>query len=136
MRDEEEHSNNRINWSSLYSGGALLLVIVGAFWALAFGPIQDKFSDFGRRVNSLEDNSIKFRDILDARRHEFVTQEEFKQFENLLNLITKRLDNLESTRPTTGELQATARGAETLGSKLEDRIRSLENYNRSKPIKE
>lgn len=47
-----------------------------------------------------------------ARRSEFVGQAEFRQFEQRFEresaLFQKRLDVVESTRPTTGELQATA----------------------------
>jgi len=32
----------------------LLVIIVGAFWALAFGPVQDKFRDMDRRMMERE----------------------------------------------------------------------------------
>jgi hypothetical protein len=58
-----------ISWTVLASGAGLAFVIAGAGWTL----FQDNIVQIRvelRRIN----------DQLDARRHEFVTQEEFKQF--------------------------------------------------------
>jgi len=104
----------------------LLIIIIGAFWGLAFGPVQDKFSDLNRRLSIVENADGHFRDILDQRRTEFVTQFEFKQFEQRLLTVEGRLNVLEATRPTTGELQATARNVSDNINKIEDRIKELE----------
>ena len=113
-----------ITWTTITSTGMLLLIIVGAFWGLAFGPVQDKFGDVNRRMVVLETNDIHFRDVLDSRRHEFVSVETNHQFEqrlvDRLTMLESQIKQLELTRPTTGELQVTTRS-------FEERLRSLEN---------
>jgi hypothetical protein len=60
---------------------------------------------------------------------EFMTVEVERKI--LIEQLLSRLDRLESTRPTTGELQAVAGSNTTLVNRLDDRVRSLEDYVRS-----
>jgi hypothetical protein len=123
------------NWQSLTSVGMLILVVVGAFWALAFGPIQERFATVDKRLSDREAADIRFQVSLDQRRQEFPSQKEFEQMERRfgerLDALDREIIRLESTRPTTGELQATARSSESESGKIEERLRLLEVYVRS-----
>ena len=133
------------SWATLTNTGMFLLVVVGAFWALAFGPIQDKFSTNEKRDVELRNDirriQTEFRGEINridaellSRRSEFVSQPEFKQFENRVDITVaqrfevanQRLQIIESTRPTTGELGAVAKSTENSLTQLEARIRALE----------
>src|SRR5580765_7087571 len=103
-----------------------LVVIVGAFWALAFGPIQDKFAMNEKRDTDLRDEIKRINAELLTRRAEFVSHPEFLQFQQMFDQITNRILTIEQTRPTTGELSAISKGAELSLSQLEQRIRALE----------
>jgi hypothetical protein len=65
----------------------------------------------------------------------FLSTKEFKEFKDHIYsdnvTLNKRLDSLEQTRPTAGELKAVADGMRDTLSRLEERIRSLENAPRS-----
>ena len=123
------------NWQSLTSVGMLILVVVGAFWALAFGPIQERFATVDKRLSDREAADIRFQAALDQRRLEFPSQKEFEQMERRfgerLDALDREIIRLESTRPTTGELQDTARSLENESGKIEERLRLLEVYVRS-----
>jgi hypothetical protein len=114
----------KFNWSTLTSTGMLFLVVVGAFWALAFGPIQDKFANFEHRLDALVAADLRVQTELTTRRSEFPTQFEFKQFDSRMEERFKALENrmnqLEVTRPTTGELQITTKA-------IEERLKMLEH---------
>jgi hypothetical protein len=113
----------------------LILVVVGAFWALAFGPIQERFTTVDKRLSDREAADIRFQASLDQRRQEFPSQREFEQMERRmgerLDALDRAIDRLGATRPTTGELQATARASEAAEAKIEERLRLLEVYVRS-----
>mgnify|MGYP001614045925 CR=1 FL=1 len=123
------------NWQSLTSVGMLILVVVGAFWALAFGPIQERFATVDKRLSDREAADIRVQAVLDQRRLEFPSQKEFEQMERRfgerLDALDREIIRLESTRPTTGELQDTARSLENESGKIEERLRLLEVYVRS-----
>jgi len=50
-----------------------------------------------------------------------------------LDKLDKQLQLLESTRPTTGELQSTSRALDSQVNRVEERLRSLEAYVRGDP---
>ncbi len=135
MAARSEHTE--LPWSTLTSTGMFLLVVVGAFWALAFGPIQDKFGQVEKRSEQERGDLLRVQENLKsdirridaelmARRDTFVGQPEFKQVVNRLETLANRLQVIESTRPTTGELSAVAGGTKDSLSVLESRIRALE----------
>lgn len=78
-----------------------------------------------------DEQSIKRSDViqaeLDRRRSEFVTTREFIEFEKLVSAFRDQIKVLETTRPTTGELQAIGNGNRDQITKLEERVRSLED---------
>jgi len=167
-----------VNWTAIASATGLLVIIVGAFWALAFGPIQEKFLVLQQRDNDLRDQTKQvtserkaeideIRRELERRRDGvFVSTIEFKQVEKMvdahqkatvdnfksirenyisksefelyranirsqLETITLLLSRIETTRPTTGELQAVTAGNKEIAVQLETRVRSLEDYIRA-----
>jgi len=71
------------------------------------------------------------RDIKGIKATE-VTQAEFKQFEasifGQIDTLRRQLSIIETTRPTTGELQAANKNAVDTTARLEDRVRYLEQY--------
>ncbi len=114
-----------------------MLVVVGAFWALAFGPIQDKFGQAEKRDDQMRADMLRIQIELSTeirridselllRRDVFVGQPEFKQVVNRLETLGNRLQVIESTRPTTGELSAVGSSTKDSLSVLESRIRALE----------
>lgn len=93
MADDQQSSTN---WTALASAAGLLVIVVGAFWALAFGPIQEKFAVLSQRDNELR---AEFTRNSDARRQEimemradlerrrdgiFVSVNEFKQMAKMV----------------------------------------------------
>lgn len=67
-----------------------------------------------------------------GRRAEFVTAREFAQFQILISQLRDQIKVIETTRPTTGELQQIGNAAKDLAAKLEERVRSLEDNLREK----
>jgi hypothetical protein len=72
------------------------------------------------------------REAIDAHRLIYVQTSEYREqarrLDERLDLISKQLQVLESTRPTTGELQAANRNSEAAMARQEERIRALEQY--------
>lgn len=115
-----------LSWGTITQTGMFVVIITGSFWALAFGPIQDKFTNLEKRDVELRQEVKRIDAELLNRRGEFVTQFEFKQFEHRLETMNSRIGIIESTRPTTGELGAVAASTKSVLEQLEMRIRALE----------
>lgn len=71
---------------------------------------QDKFAELERRDGLIAREIAGIHTELLTRRHEFVQQEEFQQFEKRmaerLQAVDKRLDVIEQSRPTAREIEA------------------------------
>jgi hypothetical protein len=52
---------------------------------------------------------------------------EFTQFQTLISQLRDQIKVIETTRPTTGELQQIGTAAKDQAAKLEERVRSLED---------
>lgn len=76
--------------------------------------------------NLLDELKTRTTDIHTELRHDVVNQTEFKQFSDRLDAILKRLDIVEATRPTTGELKGAADGLERSFSIVNSRVIALE----------
>lgn len=85
-----------------------------------------------RRTSELSTELSFQRSRIIEGRKEAIGQDEFKQFGASINLqfetLRKQLAVLESTRPTTGELQAASKNALDTAARLEERVRALEQY--------
>jgi hypothetical protein len=94
-----------------------------------------------RRDMESDDASIKaevlyLRNIIVTQRGDLVTQPEFKQLNQALHdrldRLDKQLQALEVTRPTTGELQSTAKSLDAQVNRAEERLRALEEFIRGR----
>ena len=144
-----------ISWSSLVSTMALALALVGGMWGVTqtqfssmYSIIQENKqaserllgairSDQQRADNDLKTEQQFLRQQFINRRADTVGQDEFKQvlmgFRDRLDRIDRQLQSLEQTRPTTGELQSTARALDAQVNRVEERTRQLENFIRGSP---
>jgi hypothetical protein len=70
-------------------------------------------------------------------RDEMIGRPEFGQVQRSLTERLDRIDKalaiLESTRPTTGELQSTARALDAQVNRVEERVKTVEQYIRGTP---
>lgn len=81
-----------------------------------------------RRIPELERIVLYLRDQLERTRENYTPLRELLHIEQEIKVI-------EQTRPTTGELQAIGNGNREQITKLEERVRSLEDNLRRVPIK-
>jgi hypothetical protein len=134
----------QLTWPNIAAGLLVATALAGAAWTL----FQSQFAYVEKSVFQNRNDSIKSDDAIKheierinaellARRSEFPTMELFKQLERLederYSDTKSRLNQLEQSRPTTGELAAVAKSNETLAAKLDERVRSLENFVRQAP---
>lgn len=116
-----------LQWSSIAAIGVLMATIIGGSWTL----VQSQFnastaredlrhSDTNRRLDEFRDGFRRVDREIDRHAGHFIRIEEFRQFQMRLEQMQKQLSVLESTRPTTGELQAVSRS-------LEKRIEMIES---------
>jgi phosphatidylserine/phosphatidylglycerophosphate/cardiolipin synthase-like enzyme len=82
--------------------------------------IDRRDGDLARRITEIT------RELAE-RRSEFVSLREFAQFQILISQLRDQIRVIETTRPTTGELQQIGTAAKDQATKLEERVRSLEN---------
>lgn len=84
------------------SGATLAFVVAGAGWTL----FQDKFTQAEKADTRAQAEIFRLRDELLARRHEFVTTEQFQDFKermiDRLNADERRLDVIEQSERSRG----------------------------------
>lgn len=155
MADRYITNGASISWQNIIATLAFAVTIAFAGWSL----FQTQFSAMSTTINENKlasermissnkreiertESELKgelqfIRTLLLERRKEFVGQPEFGQQSKAtgdrFERIDRQLQILESTRPTTGELQATGRSLDGLINKLEDRVRAMEDYIRGAP---
>ncbi len=142
-------------WAALVSSAALFITLAAGGWVLFQTQFNAQYEIIKENRNSLErmqsnlrrdleaadidlrQELIRIREALVRRRGEFVEESAFRQFStsirDRLDRLDKQLQVLEATRPTTGELQSTARALDTQVNRMEDRVRGLESYIRGDP---
>jgi predicted RNase H-like nuclease (RuvC/YqgF family) len=143
MVDINGGPKNGFTWTNLISLGLLVAVLISGGWILfqsQFSSLErsiaeakvsaDKASQLSRDLNAKdiataikqsdehEAQILAIQGELERRRDQFITQYEFKQFEQRYDDLKKRTEILEATRPTADTLQ------QAVGS-LEKRIESL-----------
>ena len=133
-------------WQTYIAGAGFLIVLLGAFWAAGITPIKDTLALHAVSVNRSDDlirmNDAASRERLHAlddqiaatleRRNQIylprLEHEEFgKRIANDLDKVISRLQFIEQTRPTTGELQAIGNNAQKNIDKIEERVRAIES---------
>ena len=126
IEKNEMASGINVQWSSVAAIGVLMATIVGGSWTL----IQSQFnaanqkedlrhSDVDRRLNELRQSIARVEREIDKEKYDFMRNDTFMQFQQRFDQMQKQLTIIESTRPTTGELQAVSRS-------LEKRIEMME----------
>jgi len=131
------------------------VVVAGAGWSL----FQTQFSSQAeivkqnkeaaermisnlRRDLEARDNDLKgefqfLRNRLITIQNELVHEKDFNQYDrgvrDRIDRLDKQLQALEVTRPTTGELQSTARALDSQVNRVEERVRQLEIFIRGAP---
>lgn len=122
--------------------GSMLALAFGGGWAL----MQSQFANVERSIDATRtqltanldrtvNDNLKLSNSVDVRvteihtelLHDVVRQNEFIQFEQRLDSVLKRLDIVEATRPTTGELKGTADGLSAQFATLNARVVQLES---------
>ncbi len=147
-------NSNALSLPVVIAALSLLFVLIGgigtAIWAVSQSQLNSLTDKVKENKDSFERNDEAIRRMVERRiadltaelafqrtriidgRKEVFGQDEFKQFEvrvsSELDVIRKQLAVLEQTRPTTGELQAASRNSQDTATKLEDRVRALEQY--------
>ena len=135
----------QLTWPNIVGGLLVAGLLCGAAWTLfqsqfsfVNGIIVQNKIDATKKDDDLKREIERINAELLARRIEFPTMEVFRQLEKLEDErygdMRIRLNALEQTRPTTGELSAVAKSNEQLAAKLDERVRSLENFVRQ-PVK-
>jgi len=143
-----------ISWQSIVATLALGLTLAAAGWTLFQTQftaqdriMSDNKASHERMLTNLRrdtesyDSALRaellfLRNALITQRNEVVTQPEFKQFfqsiQDRLDRVDKQLQLLESTRPTTGELQSTAKSLDSQVNRVEERLRLMEDFVRGR----
>jgi len=139
----------------LISTLAFAVVIAGAGWTLfqtqfvsqseiikqnkeaAERMIGNLRRDLEARDNDLKSEFSFLRNRLITIQNELVHDKDFNQYDrgvrDRLDRLDKQLQALEITRPTTGELQSTARALDSQVNRVEERIRQIEIFIRGAP---
>jgi hypothetical protein len=86
--------------------------------------IDRRLGDLAKRIDAVQEEQVR-------RRGEFMTTRIFQEFEKRVNDIKDQVKTIETTRPTTGELQAIGTSNKDQITKLETRVGSLEDNLRS-----
>lgn len=122
-----------VSWTavSVVLGLVMSMTLGGAtaFWAV----FQTQFSAADHARLELKSELDRVRDALD--RLSPVKREEHAEFakrlDNEFHGIAERLKILETTRPTTGELDKASKSSDNQISEVKERVRSLEDYIRT-----
>ena len=139
-----------VPWSTLISTMAFGVIVAGAGWSLfqtqftaqaeivkqnkesAERMITNLRRDVEARDGELKSEFNFIRNRLITIQGELVTEKQLKEFDrgvrDHLDRLDKQLQQLEATRPTTGELQSTAKALDNQVNRSEERLRALESY--------
>ena len=123
-----------INWQTMLSALVVVIGLAGSQWAMT----QLEFQAVDRQLLHVNENLKYVHSILDARRLQFLDIEVFRAHEKAndaqIKLLIDRLAVAEQTRPTTGELQATAAALRDRIEKLYLAQASLEDWVRTRGL--
>jgi hypothetical protein len=132
MTDPQQTS---MSWQLTLGALAIVIGLAGSQWAMT----QLQFQAVDRQLLHVSENLKYVHSILDQRRLQFLDIEVFKAHEKAndaqIKLLVDRLGVAEQTRPTTGELQATAAALRDRIEKLYAAQASLESWVRARSPK-
>lgn len=120
-----------LSWYNIIVTVGVLFAAAGAGWTL----FQTQFSSMERQFQSSDKNLLErivdLKEMAERNRDETIHIREHnelvKRVDTEIATINDRLKILETTRPTTGELQGIAAASGRDITDLKDRIRSLED---------
>ena len=132
----------RPQWQTYISAGGLMFAMLAALWGAGISPIKEtqiargavleRLTDFVIKndkelVSELKRVDEKYAEIIRSRILPRPEHEEFsKRLMDNFARIDDRIKLIDGSRPTAGELQAIARNSESVGNKLDERVRDLE----------
>lgn len=130
--------NPELTWANIIGTIAAAAILAGAGWTLfqtQFNYVEKNTSlvreTLERRDGEINSRVVKIEDELRSRRELFIDQKMFDQYQlridNSVKVLTDRLNVLEQTRPTTGELQALSKNANEQITRILERIDRIEN---------
>jgi hypothetical protein len=99
-------------------------VLIASFNKERFDALQ---AQIDRREHELNRRIIDITAETAAHRVDFLSVREFSQYKVLIDQLRDQIKVIETTRPTTGELQAVAKATTEAADKIEQRVRSLED---------
>jgi hypothetical protein len=130
-----------LSWGTVVSTIGLFVVLFGGQWVLTQQSINTVYTVLAdqkttqtrrdeRAEKGIEDINRELGARKDIFRDEFVGRNEFKEFSARIlaefAIMNRQLDVLQQTRPTTGELQAINSYVREQTSRMEERIRAIE----------
>jgi hypothetical protein len=124
MERIQSRNGPQLTWTNIIAtlgfGTLLMASFMGAFWTV----FQTQFSNSERRIERVE------KDL-----HSIPTKDEHQEFKARIDgtivVIQKQLDRIETTKPSVDTLRLLGDNSASQASKLEERVRSVEDYLRT-----
>lgn len=120
----------QITWINLIATMALLATVSGGAWLLFQQQFKSLEEQFGQAARNLQADIKDNRTELERLRSLSISREEHAEFVKRLDGdlvgLGKRLDVIEATRPTTGELKSVADGMQVQANEIKQRLQFLE----------
>ena len=128
----------QLTWANIIGSIGAAALVAGAGWTL----FQTQFNYADRNTSLVRESQEKRNDEINrrfdkiesellTRRELFIDKSTFDQYERRIDGATKvlidRLNVLEQTRPTTGELQALSKNSNDQVTRILDRLDRIEN---------
>ena len=142
----------QLTWANIIITVGFVLTLVATMGIAGWTLFQTQFAAQDRLIQEIRSSSERMignlrrdmqKDDTDIKseililRKGTIERSEFDQLtlatRDRLDKLDKQLQLLESTRPTTGELQSTSRALDSQVNRVEERLRSLEAYVRGDP---
>ena len=130
-----------VNWQTLVAAALLMVTLIGGQWAMWSQQIayldkndvqlREEFHHRETEIKAIQQNTNQ---ILEKDRAEFIDRNEYvanrDSIKAQLEIILDRIKVIESTRPTTGELQALSKATSDRLDRLDVLYQSLLNKNK------
>jgi hypothetical protein len=121
----------QLTWANIIATMLLMLTLFGGAWVLfqaQFASLKEQFTSADKsqqkQIDSLSD-LVRYNSTNTVLRSEHI--EFVKRLDRELGTIAEQLKIIETTRPTTGELQSIGISVKEQLSEIKERVRSLED---------
>jgi archaellum component FlaC len=134
-----EEKAPQLTWANIIITIAVVMTMCGGAWVL----FQSQFSAMREQFVASDNYQMKQLDalskVVEHNTFNSVSRPEHtelvKRIDGQLNELQERLKIIETTRPTTGELQGISTGTKEQLSEIKSRVQSLEdNLRRAQPL--